>query len=88
MTLEQAQAIVAAADKKHQLALKQLQRAQRAETPALMVRLLTDSKYVDKLKLNAERKLKTVEYWSWVANSNNYKIYDFAYFSKEYKLNG
>jgi hypothetical protein len=88
MTLEQAQALVAAADKKYQLALKQLQRAQRADTPAQMLRILTDSKYVDKLKLNTERKLKAVEYWQWVAKSNNYKVYDFAYFGKKYKLNG
>jgi hypothetical protein len=88
MTLEQIQAIIAVVDKKHQLALKQLQRAQRAETPALMVRLLTDSKYVDKLKLNAERKLKTVEYWQDVVANNTYGIYDFAYFGKKFKLNG
>ena len=88
MTLEQIQAIIAVVDKKHQLALKQQQRAQRADTPAQMLRILTDSKYVDKLKLNAERKLKTVEYWQYVADSNTYTMYDFAYFGKKFKLNG
>ena len=88
MTLEQIQAIIAVVDKKHQLALKQLQRAQRAETPAQMLRILTDNKYVDKLKLNAERRRKTVEYWQYVADSNSYKLYDFAYFGKKFKLNG
>ena len=88
MTLEQAQAIIAVALNKYQLAQRKLQRAQHNPTQVDMLKILTDNTYVDKLKLNAERKLKAVEYWECIVKRKQYNVYDFAYIGKKYNLNG